>query len=458
MLALAACTPPSPTPTTTVPGTATPTPTPTATIPAPAAMQRTAWSVDPYALGSQSFLAVGATPADRSALSQSISDRIFMAGEATSTDRAGTVTGAWLSGIAAAEAIAGVAQPGERIAILGAGMAGAAAARQLVAAGFDVVVLEARDRVGGRIETVRDSEFGMPVELGASILDDVGGNVLIGELAALEITSVLLNAPHEVRTDSGVIVTPPTDLASTVEAAIAQSRDSSTDISLDSALMELGLPEVTPGPDEPVVTASQWMDNYVALHIEQSTGASATDLSAQYGWSPPADASRRVVVGGFDTIVTSALNDIDVRLSSAVVGVLLGDDSVGLRFATGESFNADRIVVTLPLGVLKSNAIVFDPELPASHRAAIDALGMGAQERVILRFDEVFWQSDASEWSVVSEDSAFTGWLNLEPLTGEPVLVGTVDARQAARFAELADEDVIAEALASLAPFAVTDT
>ncbi|MCM6764124.1 FAD-dependent oxidoreductase [Rathayibacter sp. ZW T2_19] len=131
LLVLAGCTPPRPTPTRSVTQAPVPTPSTTA-VPTPAAFVRSAWGADPYALGSTSYLPVGATPEHREDLAQNVLDRVFFAGEATDSSAPGTLQGAWNSGVRAAGEIAAIAADGERIAIIGAGLAGAVAARRLV--------------------------------------------------------------------------------------------------------------------------------------------------------------------------------------------------------------------------------------------------------------------------------------------------------------------------------------
>lgn len=92
--------------------------------------------------------------------------------------------------------------------------------------------------------------------------------------------------------------------------------------------------------------------------------------------------------------------------------------------ASGESISAGRVMVTVPLGVLQADAIAFEPLLPDWKRAAIDRLGMGVLEKVVLRFETPFRDDADLIGFVGSEPGRFVEWLNLLPATGSPVLVG----------------------------------
>ena len=127
----------------------------------------TRWRADPWARGAYSYLAPGASSTTRRTLAQPVDDRIFFAGEATDLDHPATVHGALASGRRAAAEVLGTAPPGP-IVVVGAGVAGLGAARDLVAAGRPVVVLEARDRIGGRVWSV---------DMGDAVVD-LGGSWL----------------------------------------------------------------------------------------------------------------------------------------------------------------------------------------------------------------------------------------------------------------------------------------
>ncbi|MGA0946557.1 MAG: FAD-dependent oxidoreductase [Candidatus Nanopelagicales bacterium] len=146
-------------------------------VPAPLASLVTRWDTDPWSRGSYSALPAGVSPSVRRTLSDAIlGGRIVLAGEYASTSYPATANGAYLSGQQATRRILSRRDARSAI-VIGAGIAGAAAARSLADAGTRVTVLEARNRIGGRIDSNRS--WGVPVELGAAWIHGTGGNPLV---------------------------------------------------------------------------------------------------------------------------------------------------------------------------------------------------------------------------------------------------------------------------------------
>ncbi|WP_092553886.1 flavin monoamine oxidase family protein [Herbiconiux ginsengi] len=448
LAALAACTPPKPVPPT---ATVTTTPTPPSLVPRPASFLRSAWATDPYSLGSFSMTPVGATPADRAALRDTVASRVFFAGEATSSEFPGTVIGADASGTAVADRVAALARPDDRIAVIGAGMAGATAARALADSGFDVVVIEARDRVGGRIDTREGGDWPFPVELGAA---SVSGDTLDQLLRTNAVGTISLDATRETRTLDGVVVPPSTVGPNAVTTAVDWARAQPTDTSLASALSASGASALSTAPAPDGVSPSDELTHYLETAIASEYGANSFRLSAGYGLDRAGlAAGGSLVVGGLESVIESALDDLDVLLSSIVIRIAYDDDGVSLRLGTGESLSVDRVVVTVPIGVLQAGTIEFDPALPEATTTSIEALGMGTLEQLWLRFDEPFWSTDATVLSVVDETSEIAEWINLLPATGQPILVGLTAAEDVPVTLKQSDDEFIEAALRTLVPF-----
>lgn len=458
LLGLAACTRTTPTPATpTATPSTTPTPTPTAGaagLPEPVAFARSDWAGDPFARGSGSFLRPGATTADREALARPIQDRVFFAGEATSADRPGTVAGAYASGLRAAGEVDRAGAGSERVAVVGAGIAGTAAARSLRDAGHDVVLVEARADLGGRIRAAGGTDWPHPAELGALWIAADGDDLLRDAIEAAGITRYGLAFVAEDRGPDGAVLEASSAGSDALAAARAWALAQPGAVSLAAALRETGADALSTegGAASPAARLAALLATDVAI----AHGAAPDELSGAHGLDEPAPVGNVAVTGGFAGLVQHLLRDqdIDVLRESTVSRIAYGNGRVGLRLGSGESLSVDRVVVTVPLGVLQEGAIAFDPALPSSHDVAIRALGPGRADRIWLRFAEPFWSTTATVWTSYDEDGRFTRWYNLMPISGEPVLMAEVGAEAAERIAAMDDEALRAAALRSLAPFA----
>ncbi|NQX28391.1 FAD-dependent oxidoreductase [Microbacteriaceae bacterium VKM Ac-2854] len=463
VLILSACTPGASGPKPTKSVTAAPVPTPTSTaVPAPSAFVRSSWSTDPYAYGSMSYLPVGATPEHRSDLAVNVADRVFFAGEATDADAPGTVEGAYASGVRAAGEIAAIAADGEKIAIIGAGLSGAVAARRLADAGYAVTLFEARDRVGGRIATATPEGWTGPVETGALWFDDSGRSTLATALEDAGLAATPIDLTTTAVDASGAELDLGDTGAKAVEKARAWAATQALDVSLQEAFIGSGAPD--PAAAEPGgVDDADRVAAYLAGGAALQLGADAEEISAWYGLgdssatqaaTPAPTTGPSIVTDGFAELVSSLLTELEVSLKTVVTAIGHDLDGASIRLSTGESFAADRVLVTVPIGVLKTDALAFDPPLPFAHRTAIGAIGMGVVDVIQLRFDEPFWSTDAVRWSLVDSADSLTEWLNLEPITGEPVLVALVGADAALAVQQLSDEELMLAAISALAPFA----
>ncbi len=176
-------------------------------------------------------------------------------------------------------------------------------------------------------------------------------------------------------------------------------------------------------------------------------------------------------LGDLTPAIDELLEGAKLSLSSPVSRVAYDEAGVSLGIASGESLSFDRVLITVPLGVLKGEGLEFAPALPFGHRGAIAELGMGLIETVWLRFDDPLIVSEpetepeddagadaeaesaATVWHVVGGDALIRTWINLAPATGENVVVGIVGGEAAGTFAELSEQKALEAAIASLAPF-----
>lgn len=445
-------TPPAPpSPTASVP--------PTPGVPQPTAMRRSRWGTDPFARGAFTFDSVGATGELRAALAEPVGERLVFAGEATSTDAAGTWQGARSSGLRAAADIVRLGEPGERVAVIGAGLAGLTAARTLVDAGFEVIVIEARDRVGGRIDSAEADAFDVPVELGGVFLTDAGE---VGEfeadLAAASVDRRPFDHVVEARTPDGAAV--PISDAGRLAIAEAQAWAVTQPgaLSLASALVGSGAVPLPATPDASGVSPADWLSHAIVSGVQPATGATSAMLAASVDLQQLEPV--QLVTGRMADYVEQLADSLDIAVSSVVVRVAYNDERVSLRLDTGESVAADRAIIALPLGVLKTDTVRFSPALPLLHQRAISMIGVGRLDTVWLQFDEAFWRStelgmaDANVLTLVGTTPDVGVWFDVGSATDDaPVLLGLIAAGAAQRL-EALDDDAFREAvLAGLVPY-----
>ncbi|CAM8900810.1 unnamed protein product [Rhodiola kirilowii] len=337
--------------------------------------------------------------------------------------------------------------------IVGAGLAGLAAARQLLSFGFKVVVLEGRNRPGGRVYTERIGQKGnfAAADLGGSIITGIHANPL-GVLARQ------LSVPlHKVRDNcplynpDGSIVDKQIDTE--IELVFNKLLDKVTqlrqldgfskDVSLGSVLEKLRqLYGVAKSPSE-----KQLLDWHLA-NLEYANAGPLSSLSAVY-WDQddPYEMSgdHCFLMGGNWRLIKALCEGVPVFYGKIVNTIRYGDEGVEV-IAGDQSFQADMVLCTAPLGVLKKRAIKFEPELPQRKLAAIDRLGYGLLNKVAMVFPHVFWGEDLDTFGHLNEHSHKRGefflFYGYHTVSGGALLIALV-AGEAAEDIETADPTTV---------------
>ena len=270
------------------------------------------------------------------------------------------------------------------VVIIGSGMAGCAAARDLVDAGLDVVVLEARDRIGGRVHTDHEIADGLPVELGAEFIHtDKAETLALARDNDFEL--LYCNPADGYRMQMNGVWDP----------------EMYSDPTLRKLGDILGDVESFEGPD---MTAAEFLD---ARGLE---GAGRAMGEQMLNVHPLGDLHELSVQGlrddrvvelergidhrvavGYDELPKFLAHDVDVQCSTVVSAVQWSESGVVVRTVGGGEYPARAAICTLPVGVLKHRSVRFAPDLPATKWEALNGLEMGAALKVVMRFRERFW-------------------------------------------------------------------
>ena len=336
------------------------------------------------------------------------------------------------------------AATGERIVIVGAGVAALAAADELGVRGFsDVVLLEARDRVGGRIWTSSIGD-GIPVELGATWIHGVRGNPVSDIVESNRIATAETDYDNAVLYDHDGRPAEPIDavLWGTYMALAYEMPEAS----LADVFEQFAAAHGLSGDDRRL-----WLHSLASM-FSHEFGADISDLSIMSYDGPSTLRGGDVVFPqGYSQIVDVLAAGRDIRLDHPVAGIDHSGPTVVVATESGDAFEADRVVVTVPLGVLKAGAISFTPELPPAMRDAIGALDMGILNRTCLLFDEPFWDRD-TEWIGYAGErpGRWSETLNLYPYLRRPVLAMFNPGSFGAEIEQYSDAELTSRAVEAL--------
>jgi monoamine oxidase len=413
----------------------------------------TRWATDPFALGSYSFLPVGATPDDRLALQAPVSERIVLAGEHTDVDAPATTHGALTSGRRAAALLLGAGVQGPVI-VVGAGLAGLGAARVLTDAGVPVVVLEARDRIGGRVHT--DTSLGVPIDLGASWIHGVDGNAVAELATSLGVTWTVTDLDESTTFDRDGRPIDPVIAAAigsvameVLDDAIGRAEGLDEDIDLATVIDQV-LDERVDDDDLDAGTRALVLLEIRRI-VEHEFGADLDELSTWWGDEGSEIAGGEAIIpSGYGQLTEALAGDLDIRLGAVVTEVVDDGARVIVTTDADEVMEGGAVVVTLPLGVLQVGSVAFTPPLPEPHATAISRLGMGVLEKVAIVADERTWDTDTDLIGVTRADGRFLEWLDLTDLVGTPVAIGFTAGSAARDLADTDDDDLVDDALATL--------
>lgn len=339
------------------------------------------------------------------------------------------------------------------IIVLGAGMAGLAAASKLVSAGKKVVVLEARARTGGRLHTShlwKDA----PMDLGATWIhgDDAANPITeLARKAGARTTTTSFSRDRAYGSDGHLLSAAENERIATLRTEIRQSiskfQDASSDLPLSDAIYS--------GTNYQNRTASERdsIDYLINTTYEHEYSGAATDLSGLWFDSDSRfEGGERLFLDGYGVLIDYLAKGIDVRLEHVVSAVSYGDGTVTITTNKGRFVGAGA-VITLPLGVLQSGQVQFEPQLPAQKLQAIAKLGMGVLNKCFLQFPAPFWDTD-SDWinyiPAGAKNGQWAEWVSLSRTTGKPILLGFNAAKFGAQIESWSDQEIVSDAMRTL--------
>ena len=334
--------------------------------------------------------------------------------------------------------------------ILGAGIAGLAAARYLADHDHSVIVLEARSRVGGRIWT--DHSLGVPIDLGAAWIHGIEGNPM-AELAQrfnLDWIPADFEALELIDTDGHRLTWEEHDQIDRASLRLFHhleqikglaSPEQSMRQGLEPTIQEMALTEV-------IQRGLLWT---LGSEMEIEYASNAEELSLRY-WNEDQDlpGDEVILTQGYGQIVERLAAGLDIRLNTCVQQINYSDDWIQVRTDRG-LFCAPQVIVTLPLGVLQQGSVTFQPQLPARKQGAIQRLQMGTLNKVVLKFAASVWPDHLHRLGQLKSTAAETiEFWNYGCYTQQPILVALLGGAQARRLETLTSDQVLNHVMTDL--------
>lgn len=343
------------------------------------------------------------------------------------------------------------------IIVIGAGAAGLMAAMQLSRNGKKVMVLEARDRIGGRIYTLKNDGFIEGVELGAEF---VHGN--------LPVTLALLKEAKITATDAVG------DMWRYKNGRFHKSEQFLAHYDMLIKKLNALKHDIT-------------LDEFISTHLTTKKYTETADMlrrfATGYDTADPArfsvfamreelqsedDDHQYRVKGGYKTMLGYLESEIKkcggaIRLSTIVKQLQWEQGKIKAVTTDNREFTGNKVIIGLPLGVLQANkqeqgAITFTPPMPKREQA-IQQMGFGAVIKLLLHFDEVFWEkqaikkgakADIKNMGYLFSNEAIPTWWTQNPHP-MPLLTGWLGGPPAAKLKNISDDDILQMGLQSLA-------
>ena len=339
--------------------------------------------------------------------------------------------------------------------IVGAGVAGLTAATRLLAQGRSVLILEARDRVGGRVWTRHEPDLPAPIELGPEFIH---GRIpetfdLLQEVGktALDTTGAhwtALNGKLTQRTDM---------LFEELQSALAQALPQleRQDVPFDRFLSDSTRAGLS---SDACRLGRAYVEGFDAA---DATTVSALSIAQEWQEGGMLDAPQFRPLGGYSSVLRALCGALErgacrIQLQTVVQRVKWARQAVRIDadfLRQPFTATAPKAIITLPLGVLQTDTVQFDPPLQGK-QAALAGLASGPVLKVVLRYRQSFWEEiDAGRYADAAffhaPEQPFPTFWTLKPLRA-PILTAWLGGPRAARLAQTPGSNIISVACQSL--------
>jgi len=337
-----------------------------------------------------------------------------------------------------------------KVLVIGAGLAGLTAAWKLQNQGYDVLLIEARQRIGGRIWT-STKWADIPLDLGATWIHGAKNNPLtdLADKAQAERLMTYYAKAETYNTDGQALSVSEekqlNQLRKQIFKQLRKAQNREDDVSIKQALEPL-LKRFSIGSDE-----YRFINFILSSDIEQEYSGSIEKLSTHWFDNDKDFRGNDVLfVQGFKVITEFLAQQLSIKLGETVKEIHWHQQP--LRVITQKSeFLAEQVIITLPLGILQAKKIQFTPALPEKKQKAIQKIGVGVLNKCYLRFPNAFWSAKV-DWieHIAAQRGVWSEWVSFQRALHQPILLGFNAAERGREIEQWSDDKVVADAMKTL--------
>jgi monoamine oxidase len=340
----------------------------------------------------------------------------------------------------------------ERIIVIGAGIAGITAAKKLQAQGYRVIILEGRDRIGGRMWT--DNSLGFPLDLGAAWIHTPDGNPITPLVKQFGIQTVVSD-PESQWNYKGVDQLLSKSEERMINKALQSFMDRAIKLKNSASSQQITLADIAQQIIESEELTGITLKGFRATlssTIESEVGDDIANLGVK-GFDEDSEFKGGDVVfpQGYTQLIHALSRNLDIRTKHIVQQIAYDDNGVKVTTDNGV-FNGARVIVTVPLGVLKRGSIKFSPALPKPKLEAIKQLGMGALNKLVLKFPKQFWPSQPHIMAYVNGNipDRYVEFFNWQKYIQQPILVAMFSGNFARSLSQMPKSEAIKNIMSDL--------
>lgn len=266
--------------------------------------------------------------------------------------------------------------------VIGAGISGLAAAKKLSENGFEVKILEAQDKVGGRLRTNRS--LGIAFDEGASWIHGINKNPITTLAQEAGMNTFETVDENRKSYDIGG-KTRTTEIYDSAEEELDGIIDSMMKKGSSSESFETVFKRLYPQK----FNDRLWRF-FLSTYITFDTGDLDKLSSTLYNEGEVFGGVEKIATNGYDTIPNYLAKGLNILLNERVTKIDYSSEKIQITHNSTIS-EADYVIVTVPLGILKNNVIQFSPVLPSTKQNAIEKVGMNCVNKFLLTWDKAFW-------------------------------------------------------------------